>query len=320
MAKRDLPPRLHKRGANYIYTPYVDGKLKWHNLGPDKTTALSKWAELEGGETGNKTVGDALHAYLESDEFAELAERTKDDYSRYIQYHLLKVFGSTLLADVQPSHISQYVHKKGYVGNRHRSVLSNAYQLANLKGWCEINPTAPYQKIVHKAKEPKRVVEVFLEDVFKIREVAIPEVRRLMDIAWRTGLRKSDLLYRLLWDNLSDTHLRVEIGKTRRPLLFVLDDALREVIESCPRRSEFIVTHSGGEPWSVSGFDSTWRRTRARSGVENFEFNDLRRFAAQETVRITRDEAQAQKLLDHTHKSTTRIYLAGMAMEVQPLR
>ena len=159
MAKRDLPPRLHKRGKNYIYTPYVEGRVKWHNLGPDKTTALSKWAEMEGGDTGNKTVGDALHAYLDSKEFAELAKRTQEEYGRYVQYHLMKVFGSTLLADVQPSHISQYVHKKGYVGNRHRSVLSNAYQLANLTGWCEMNPTAPYQKIVHKAKEPKRIKE-----------------------------------------------------------------------------------------------------------------------------------------------------------------
>jgi len=320
MAKRDLPPRLHKRGKNYIYTPYVDGKVHWHNLGPDKITALSKWAEMEGGDTGNKTVGDAFHAYLESKEFAELAERTQEEYRRYIQYHMMKVFGLTLLGDVQPSHVSQYVHKKGYVGNRHRSVLSNAYQLANLKGWCEVNPTAPFQKIVHKAKEPKRVKEVYLEDVLKIREVAIPEIQRVMDIAWRTGLRKSDLLMRLLWDNLSDTHLRVEVGKTRRPLKFVLDEALREVIESCPRRSDFILTNSEGAPFTVSGFDSTWQRTRARSCVEDFEFNDLRRFAAQETVRISRDESQAQKILDHTHKNTTRIYLAGMAIEVQPLR
>ena len=315
----DLPPRMHRKGRNFVYTPYVNGKLEWHNLGPDKATALFKWAELEGGETSNKTVGDALRAYVESDEFSELAERTQDEYRRYIQYHLMKVFGSTLLADVQPSHISQYVHKKGYVGNRHRSVLSNAYQLANLRGWSEINPTSPYQKIVHKAKEPRRIKEVFLEDVLKIREVAIPEMQRAMDIAWRTGLRKSDLLLRLLWENLSDTHLRVEVGKTRRALKFVLDTPLREVIESCPRRSEFILTNSDGTPFTVSGFDSTWRRTRGRSGVEDFEFNDLRRFAAQETVRISRDESQAQKILDHTHTNTTRIYLAGMAREVQPL-
>lgn len=312
--KKDLPPRLHKRGKNYIYTPYVNGKVQWHNLGPDRAKALQRWAELEGGEVKQKTVADALMTYL-AEGTNDLAESTVESYTLHVD-RLMSVFGHMGLEDVKPSHISQYIYRRGYQGNREAIVLSNSFKLAVLKGWMEHNPA--WAGVITKAKEPKRVKEILIDDVLACRSVALPCFQRLMDFAVLTALRKRDI-FNLTWHSVSDDGIRVNVSKTTRPLLIGWTDELKQIIDDCPKTSVHVFTNSQGKPLTESGFNSTWKRIKQRAGVTDFRFHDLRRYALQEAERIGGIKF-ARQLADHTTAMTTQMYLAGAAKKVVPLR
>ncbi|MBK6702657.1 MAG: tyrosine-type recombinase/integrase [Caulobacteraceae bacterium] len=55
---------------------------------------------------------------------------------------------------------------------------------------------------------------------------------------------------------------------------------LRKVLQSIPRRSEFVLTNSRGKGWSDGGFASSWNKLKKKSSASAKHFHDLRGTAA----------------------------------------
>lgn len=299
--KNDLPVRMQEKAGTYYYTPKVDGKTKWVNLGKDRKVAMQKWARLEGG---GHTIAEALAEYAKSTAFLELAASTQNDYERHMEMWIEK-FGWYAMDDVTTAMLCEYVWERGYQGNRELAPLSGAYRVGLIKRWCASNPC----KGVIRAKEPKRVRAVLVDDVKAMRAASPQWLKVVIDVAVTTALRQGDIIS-LDESCVKDQGLLVYVSKTGRPILFQWTPFLKSLT--------YPLTNSRGERLNEYAIRSAWRRAKVKANVQDLQFKDLRRFALQ-CRRQSDNIHAAMELADHSDVSTTRIYLAGTAANVEPL-
>lgn len=314
-----LPPRLHKKGSVYYYTPYVDGKLRWIRLSDNYGEALGAWAQHEGAHVTGDTVGAALDRYL-IEILPTMAEITQREYRRYAGA-LRPVFGDVHLADMRPTHIAQYLdrHPKKVTANREIAMLSSVLAQAMRWGWVDKNPC----KGIRRNTEVKRRRRATPEELAALMAHADPQMRCVIEMALATALRKGDLL-RLRLADLTPEGLNVKTSKTGTWLLFEWTLELKDLVDRTRalRRhigSLYLFASRTGQPYTPSGFDSIWQRLMKRAGVEGLHFHDLRAEA------LTRAKAAggrdyAQALAGHKSGNTTEIYLRDRsAQRVRPV-
>lgn len=314
-----LPPRLHRKGRVYYYTPYENGKLRWVRLSDSYPEALAKWAEYEGAHRSGSTVGHALDRYV-IEILPKKAEATQREYRRQT-VRLRRVFGATKLALVRPSHVAQYLdqHDSPVLANREMAMLSSVYQEAIRWGWVESNPC----RGVRRNTEKRRTRHITKKEVAQLGGHLDGQMQCIVDLVLLTALRKKDVLSIRLSD-LTDEGLLVQISKTGHAIIFEWTPSLRAVIDRARalRRkvgSMYLFATRNGQPYTTSGFDSIWQRKLRRSGLIDFRFHDLRARALTDAkAQGGRDYAQA--LADHESGETTERYIRGREVRrVKPL-
>ncbi len=299
--KNDLPVRMQEKAGTYYYTPSKDGKTSWVNLGKGRKVAMQKWAVMEGG---GHTITEALAEYINSKDFKALADKTQKSYRSYVDMWVEK-FGWHGLDDVNTAMLCEYVWERGYQANRELAPLSGAYKVGLIKRWCTSNPC----KGVIRAKEPKRVKAVLVDDVKAVRAASPLWLRTVIDVAVTTALRQGDIISLDEW-SASDQGLLVHVSKTSRPILFKWTPFLKSL--------KYPLTNSKGNRLNEYAIRSAWGRARIKANTKDLQFKDLRRFALQ-CRRESDSIYSAMELADHTDINTTRIYLAGTAASVEPL-
>jgi integrase len=132
-------------------------------------------------------------------------------------------------------------------------------------------------------------------DIELLKKTCSTEIAQVVDLASHTGLRFGDLL-RLSWSHIGDDALIIPTGKSkgRREAIVPLYDALREVLQSIPRRATTILTNRRHRPWTENGFSSAFNRAKHAAGLSdrNLHFHDLRGTAATRFYRagLSKDE------------------------------
>lgn len=317
---KTLPPRLHYHHGAYYHVSSGSPR-RWTWLSTDRATALRQWADLEARQsvTGG-TVGDMLARY-ERDVVPKKAARTQVEYRRQLST-LGKVFGDAAPDAVKPQHIAQYLdsHAHPTAANREIALLSSVYNEAMRWGLADHNPCRGIRRNKEKARDR------YLEDseLQALRSAAPERIAAIIDLAYLTALRKSDLLALRLSD-LHEDSLRARVGKTSTEVRIAWSPALREAVERAkrlPRRvsSMYLLANSQGQPYTVSGFDTEWKKVVQRSGVQDAHFHDIRAKALTDVQREHgRDAAQA--LAAHLSGETTETYVRARDRRlVQPTR
>lgn len=316
---KHLPPRMLFRHGAYWHTVRIDGRQQWVRLSADFAEAINLYYRREGRILSGSTVHDALSRY-DREILPGKAPKTQYSYRRYIR-RLRETFGDCQLASVRRSDIAQYIDRRSakIAANCEIACLSSVYQSAIRWGWCEENPCrgAPRNPQRRRHRLPSD------PELAAIRMAASDQLRCLVDLVLLIGLRKGDLLKVRLAD-LTPEGLRVEISKTGAVALFQWTEALREVIDSARglrRRvgSLYLFASRTGQRYAISGFDSMWKRTLVRAGVEGLTFHDLRRWAINQAQRQGGlDYAQAIGV--HQSRKSTEGYLVPGEVVVRPLR
>ncbi len=236
-------------------------------------------------------------------------------------------------------HAARYLdeHTAKVSANREITLLSGVYKRAMRWGWTDKNPVVGITRNTEKGRE--RYLEN--SEVLALREAASEQMRCIIDLAYLTALRKSDILNLRLAD-LTDEGIRVRQGKTGKSQLFEWTPALREVIERSKKLRRrvgtvYLFATRDGQPYTevrqtarakerglvgatTDGFDSIWARLRERAGVADCHFHDLR------AKSLTDAKAQggidyAQLLAGHASVTTTERYTRGRAASrVTPLK
>jgi integrase len=145
-----------------------------------------------------------------------------------------------------------------------------------------------------------------------LKAAASEQMGCIIDLAYLTAARKSDLLTIMLKDMRPDgLHIRQQ--KTGKYQIFNWSPALKAVVartKELRRRhdSMYLFCTRTGAPHSTSGFKSMWRRVKTKADLPDLHFHDLRAKAVTDAKRKHgRDFAQA--LAAHSSGDMTDAYV-----------
>lgn len=313
-------------GAYYYRVPkaqrhHWDDKTKFR-LGKTLSEAWRTWF-LRLGDDGNDdvvTMDDLFTEWYREYVMLELAEGTQANVVHYLK-PLRRAFGHMLPAEIRPVHAYQYRAKRQKTSpssaNAEVSYLSSALGYGVTKGYVEMNPLKGQISRTGKAKAKPRDRVPSLDELAHFVRVN-PEWRGYIALKRMTGLRKSQLIGLDLSKHYKDGVLhpiRLKGGRdtqyTGEDLAPMIEAILyeRHGTDALPKGHLF--TNSKGKPWTLSAFNSAWRRARTKymaDGGEHFVEHDIRRTAAN----LADSLEEAQLLLGHTSSRVTqKVYRIG---------
>ncbi len=223
---------------------------------------------------GNKKKPDpsvflsVIRDYEQSTEYADLAPRTRADYSKQLR-RIEDKFGKMPLSSFDDVRITRSIknwHKKLECGDRQADyalqVLSATLNWALAEGL--ISYRLPKMKFRNKSD---RSGKIWLdEDGEKFYEAAPPELKLAYTLAVETGQRQGDLI-RLRWDQLKHDSKRnkyyfdIRQRKRGRGVKIPLTTRLALELEKIEDRTGTVLKNSFGQPWDekANGFRNSWR-------------------------------------------------------------
>ena len=286
-------------------------------MGDDYGSALRKLADVV-GERQIGTLSDLFDRYL-LEVIPGKAPRTQRDQTKQLEL-LRTAFGHLKPHDLSPRLVIRYRNAAGQrsqaQANQELALLSHACVTAVEWEVLESNPCRDVKKF--KLEQRDHYVED--RDYLAMRAAAGDRLRVLMDLALLTGQREGDLLS-LRWEQSEKEGIRFKQGKTGRTLIVAWSAELRRVIARARQiqpQGETVISTQDGQPYTVDGFQSLWRRARDRakqSGLQRpFRFHDLRAKSASDDALM----AASARLGHADTKITDRVYMRA-PRRVKPL-
>jgi len=300
-----LPKYVYRKRDGFIYRPYlgmVDGKPAFgrdvYLCSRDSSTAKI-WDAYEKA-TGHKTntLRWLLDTYHKSQQFQELAERTRGDYDLYrariCQRQLAggDLFGDVALTEIDMYSIRQYLDtyrdKHGRLApiaaNRHIQYLKAAWNWA-----IQRHQRVPHNPCVGVKLNPEhsRGRLVTVDEYNTALSLATGYLPVMMEIAYLCRARRGEIQNLRRSDELAEG-LRLIRAKGSEGEITAWSPRLRAAVEAAkalnprapsPIGGAYLIHDRLGRPIQKNAFDSAWGRLRAKfmaAGVERFTFHDLK--------------------------------------------
>lgn len=207
----------------------------------------------------------------------ELKPASRPEYVRIIQNRLQHHFGHMLPDELEASHVSQYLEMRKQEGapvggNRERAVLGSVLSWAMRFGYVKSNACHGVRR---NTERPSRRY-VTDKELSQALHKASPALRNLIEAAYLTGYRQTDLML-LRRSGVTSKGLVLRQSKDDKLRTILWTPRLRKVIHDALGRSEgdFVFVGASGKPWTLWGLQSAMRRLQA-----GFRFRDLRPKAA----------------------------------------
>lgn len=307
-----LPSRVYrKHGAYYYVRP--DGK--WLRLGKTLADAYRELAILSAdGREG--TIDGLVARYLREVTPKKAPSTQKQD--RYRAAQILAVFGAERPENIRPTHIAQYLDKRGNVAaNREKAFLSHVFSMAMRWGAVDWNPC----RGVHRNPEAPRERYPEHWEVEAVGKHLKPAwAVRCIRLAYLVGQRPGDVLATSR-QQLTSGGINYRQSKTGKKLLVEWSPALSGCARDCLEHAGgfllFCRTVKGQErPYTYWALNSAWRRAmraalRAGDLQERFTLRDMRPKSG--------TDAQDKELLGNTEAVRKRHYLNRKAQRVKPV-
>lgn len=203
--------------------------------------------------------------------------------------------------------------------NRSTIILLKSIMLAARDIWGAAIPKMPRWK-KHMLKEPKENTRSLDSNEAVALNGAVRDDYALwFEFARITGLRRNETLIR--WSNVNIFAKRITtVGKGGKEVSTPITPAVEAILKQCRgHHPEFVFTfvckrplegQVKGQRYPITpeGAKTQWRRLRARSGVQNFRFHDLRHDMATRLLRETGNLKIVQRALNHSDIKTTVKY------------
>jgi integrase len=314
--RKELPERVYFKHNAYYFYP-TGGK--WTRLSKDFPTAMTKWAEIVGEQKNANKMGDIMDRYM-SEVAPTMAEKTYKNNLGEIKP--LKIFfGDMSPQKIKPVDIYKYLDirsKTPTAANLEKALLSCIFSKAIKWGIVESNPC----RVVKKLKVKKRNRYITDEEFQTLYALASPFIRSVLNLAYITGQRISDILNISLAD-LKEDGLYITQRKTGKKLIFDLTEDLKIVIAEAKSIKRnilgiYLFCSRKGTKYTYDGFNSIFYRLKVKAGLKDVHFHDIRAKATTDANAQGRD---AQKLAGHESRAMTDHYIKHMTFErIEPLK
>lgn len=208
------------------------------------------------------TLGMLIEGYRGHPAFTELAPRTRIDYQRVFDY--LKPIADTplfrfdrpLVVKIRDKAVADRGRRQG---NYVKTALSIVFAWGSERGYVESNPASGIKQIRRK----KGLADANRPWSHQERQAVLdrmPAHMRLpLGLMMFTGLGPSDAL-KLKRDCFKDGRIATRRSKTGEPVFWPCPNPLAEIIEASPKHNAItLCATSQGKPWTVSGFNASWR-------------------------------------------------------------
>jgi len=347
---RELPQRLLKRtrllksGKTWVGY-YYNGRDEFGNrreipLGSDLQDAKVEWARLE-----RKAVPKASHLMgaifdrYERDIIPGKAARTRRDNAAELK-QLRAAFETAPIDAITPQVVAQYRDARSAKtrGNREIALLSHVFNVA--REWGLTEKENPCARVRRNKERPRDYYAA--EDVWAaVYQVAVPELKDAMDLAYLTGQRPADTIkastgdiageFLLVRQGKTDKRLRIRLQQDGQPTgLGVFVEALLERRSLAGIRTSQLITNASGLRMSHAMLRNRWDEARERAAaaalqagdqalaerIRQFQFRDIRPKAASEIEDLTR----ASRLLGHSEQEITRQVYRRVGEIVSPTK
>lgn len=318
--------RARKRGKTVYY--YYDSGSKPRkeiSLGKDYALAIKKWSELE-IDQGQQHLRVITFRYVAERYTKEIiptkAPQTQIGNIKELA-NLYKFFDNppAPINEIEPVHIRKYLDWRERSGaavraKREKALFSHIFNKAREWGYTSrANPCAGIRGKKETGRKQVYISDQMYDAIYKI---ASQPLRDVMDLAYLTGQRPSDVL-KMSERDIQGNKLLVRQNKTGAMLKISIQGELSDLIGRLSKRKhEYkvhclnLIVNEKGQPLTLRATEQRFDRAREQAGIskESFQFRDLRRKAATDKTASSGDIRQAQKQLGHTSVKMTEVYVS----------
>ena len=315
--------RVHLKGINSYTAKLADGTKRtyWYawkggprlqgELGTPEFIASYNEAAAQKIKVPTGRLLSLLQAYQASEDFRQLAERTRTDYVRIIRQEIEPEyldFPLSGLTDRRTRAIFSEWRDRLAVKSRRQAdyawtVLARVLSWSKDRGKITINPCERGGRIYHGS----RAESIWsAEEETAFLKSAPAHLHLALTLALWTGQRQGDLL-RLPWSAYDGTQIRLRQSKTGARVVVPVGSPLKAALDATTKRSTIILTTADGKPWTAAGFRASWRKACAKAGIEGVTFNDLRGTAVTRLALAECTEAEIATITGHSLRDVRSI-------------
>ena len=232
---------------------------------------------------------------------------------------LVAFFGDRQASEITPQLIEQFKNHRrqkligekqisGATVNRDLACLKTAFSKGLQWGLVSSNPVKMVR--MYSEKDRARTRYLSTEEKAALLAACSPELRRIVLMALKTGMRKSELLS-LRWQDVDFGANQIKIPKSKsgRMRFIPLHPDVLEVLKELPKGGDLIFKSSNGNALTLYGRVRTQFDTAlAKAEIRNFRFHDLRHTFASEMIMLGADLKTVSELLGHANTAMTERY------------
>jgi integrase len=210
------------------------------------------------------TLGLLIQHYKNSYQFEQHKPATKAGKEHYLSR--LEPLRDMLLVEFTTPYLIELrdgiAKKKSWDdANRINGILSVLFSYAVERGMMDVNPAKPIKKLRRPRDIEPRVRAWTDAERFAVKAYAPPYLWQIIGLMMYTGLRRKDAI-ELMRSEIKEGRLEIETSKTGAENNGRLNRFALEAVQCWQHNAVTVCANSRGEPWTVSGFASAFRRLR----------------------------------------------------------
>lgn len=316
--------RVRLRGVNRVRKRLADGRVVTYFYAwkggpalpgaPGSAAFVAAYNEAVAGKVRPPTgvLLSILQGYQASDDFRQLADRTRSDYVSKIR-QIEAEFGDfplSAMTDRRTRGVFMAWRDRLAMASRRQAdyawvVLARVLSWALNRGLIAANPCEKGGRLYRGSRADK--VWTADDEAAFLRSAPAHLHLPLLLALW-TGQRQGDLL-RLTWAAYDGTHIRLRQSKTGARVVIPVGTPLKAALDAAlkMRTSPVMLTSTDRKPWTPDGFRSSWRKACAAAGIVGVTFHDLRGTAVTRLAIAGCTEAEIATITGHALRDVAAI-------------
>lgn len=299
---------IRRDGRTYYYHRLTGARLNPNGDETAEEVAANAFRETAGvveRDWSPNTLGDIAKRFLEAPEFRELADKTRKDYRRYIDF-LRKEFGDIGLGSIDRSFVLELrdaFQDTPRTANYYTAIVSRLFSFAIDRGLAEYNPATDIKKLKTGPGHmpwPDNLIQAALKQAY-------PELANIIRLALYTGQREGDCAA-MAWAHYDGQGIEVVQQKTGARLWIAAHRDLRAMLDDMPRKSVVMLTTKTGKPWKVDHLRHEIADLVKSCGFSGYSFHGLRKNATQRLAEAGCSEKEIMAITGHVTAQMVQHY------------